>query len=197
MQQRSEETREKILTAAETLFARQGYEAAGVAEICQAAGISKGAFYHHFASKQAVFQELLTAWLSQLDRQFDQILSTTQDIPTALIAMAEGTGPVFEAAGTHIRIILEYWIQAGRQPEIWETTVAPYRRYLERFTNLVEAAAADGAIAPGVNSRAAARLVVALAMGMLLQSFLDPKGEVWSDVTREGMRTILTGLSRR
>ena len=55
MQQRSEETRNAIIEAAETLFTQQGYTAAGVAEICEAAGVSKGAFYHHFETKQAVF----------------------------------------------------------------------------------------------------------------------------------------------
>jgi AcrR family transcriptional regulator len=196
MQQRSEETRLKILNTAEDLFARQGYDATGVAEVCQAAGVSKGAFYHHFATKQAVFQALLTSWLAQLDQQLDQILSASQDIPSALGAMAESTGPVFEAASSHIRIILEFWIQAGRQPEIWETTVAPYQRYLERFTSLIDQAAHDGSLAPEVDPRAAARLVLALAMGMLLQSFLDPQGEVWSQVTREGMRTIIAGMTR-
>ena len=56
-QQRSEETRARILAAALDRFARYGYDATGVAEICRAAGVSKGAFYHHFPSKQAAFLE--------------------------------------------------------------------------------------------------------------------------------------------
>lgn len=59
MQTRSEETRARILQAALTLFARLGYEAASVEDICVEAGVSKGAFYHHFPTKQAVFLQLL------------------------------------------------------------------------------------------------------------------------------------------
>ena len=59
MQQRSEETRTHILKAALDLFSKNGYDATSVANICQAAGVSKGAFYHHFASKHSVFQALL------------------------------------------------------------------------------------------------------------------------------------------
>jgi len=62
MQQRSEETRKHILEAAQRLFSAKGYDATGVAEICQAAGVSKGAFYHHFLTKQAVFLVLLENW---------------------------------------------------------------------------------------------------------------------------------------
>jgi AcrR family transcriptional regulator len=59
VQGRSVETRKRILTASLRLFAARGFNATGVAEICSACGVSKGAFYHHFASKQTVFLELM------------------------------------------------------------------------------------------------------------------------------------------
>ena len=55
MQQRSEETQAQIIKSAIKLFAANGYTAASVDMICKDAGISKGAFYHHFPSKQTVF----------------------------------------------------------------------------------------------------------------------------------------------
>jgi len=67
-QQRSEETYSRILDAAAASFARNGYERTGVAEICHAAGISKGAFYYHFSSKQALFLALLQRWLTSSTR---------------------------------------------------------------------------------------------------------------------------------
>ncbi len=63
MQQRGEATRARILEAALDQFAAHGYEAASVDEICARAGVSKGAFYHHFESKQALFLALLNDWL--------------------------------------------------------------------------------------------------------------------------------------
>jgi AcrR family transcriptional regulator len=197
MQQRSEETHGKILAVSEELFASQGYDTTGVAEICRSAGIIKGAFYHHFPSKKAVFQALLAIWLAQLDQQLDLTLASSQNIPDALISMAQGTGPLFEAAESHIRIILEFWIQAGRQPELWKSTVAPYHHYIDQFSTLFVQAVKAGSFSPELNPRSSAHLVVALAMGMLLQSFFDPNGESWSQITRDGMQILITGMKGR
>jgi len=51
-------TRELLLTAAEQVFARVGYEAAQVEQIAEAAGFSKGALYAHFKSKEELFLAL-------------------------------------------------------------------------------------------------------------------------------------------
>jgi AcrR family transcriptional regulator len=52
-------TRQQIIDAATTLFADQGFEAVSIDEILTACGISKGALYHHFAGKEAVFVAVL------------------------------------------------------------------------------------------------------------------------------------------
>ncbi len=52
-------TREAILEAALRLFLRQGYHATGVREIAREAGVSLGAAYNHFASKEQILEELL------------------------------------------------------------------------------------------------------------------------------------------
>ena len=53
VQQRGEETHNRILDAAMEAFARDGYDDTSVAEICNLAGVTKGGFYHHFPSKWA------------------------------------------------------------------------------------------------------------------------------------------------
>lgn len=55
---RTRETRELLLRAAETVFARDGYEAADLAEIAALAGRTKGAIYAHFKSKEDIFLAL-------------------------------------------------------------------------------------------------------------------------------------------
>src|ERR1700741_5497686 len=53
-QARSETTRQKLLDAAIDLFSEVGYAAAGLGEIIEHAGMTKGALYHHFDSKEAL-----------------------------------------------------------------------------------------------------------------------------------------------
>lgn len=54
MQARAEATRRKILDSAVELFTDLGYGETGLADVLQRAGVSKGAFYYHFDSKEAV-----------------------------------------------------------------------------------------------------------------------------------------------
>jgi AcrR family transcriptional regulator len=49
----------RILAAARRLFAADGFEATSIDDIAAAAGVAKGAVYHHFASKEAVFLTVL------------------------------------------------------------------------------------------------------------------------------------------
>lgn len=53
------DTKEKILNAALTLFAKDGYEAVSVSQIADALGITKGALYKHYASKRDIFEHIL------------------------------------------------------------------------------------------------------------------------------------------
>ena len=66
-QQRSEETRARIMDAAVRRFSISGYDAASVDDICAEAGVSKGAFYHHYPTKQAIFLALMQGWLGMID----------------------------------------------------------------------------------------------------------------------------------
>src|SRR5512136_56980 len=129
MQQRSEETHNRILSAATDLFSKSGYDATGVAEICQAAGVSKGAFYHHFPTKQAVFIELMDGWLSGLDVQLQAIQASAENVPHGLMQMARMAGHVFREARGQLPMFLEFWSKSAREPEVWKALSAPYRRY--------------------------------------------------------------------
>ena len=195
MQQRSEETRASILGAAQNLFAQSGFDATGVAEICQAAGVSKGAFYYHFPSKQALFLELLDQWLKGLDAQLNALRSSQQSAPELLINMTGVFPLVFSSADGRLQMFLEYWTQASRDPIIWEATIAPYHRYQAYFASLIEDGISEGSLEP-IDSQVAAQVIVSLAVGLLLQGLLDPQGADWERVSKQGIQYLLEGISR-
>jgi AcrR family transcriptional regulator len=196
MQQRSEETRNCLLEAANTLFSKTGYEATSVAEICQAAGVSKGAFYHHFPSKQAVFLALMESWLSGLDAGFGMTIQATENIPEAILQMADMVGAIFDPSDIHLSIFLEFWVQAYRDPAIWQAAIAPYRRYQAYFASLIERGIEEGSLRP-IDPEDAARALVSLAIGLLMQALFDPKGADWQQETKQSIELMLNGLSRR
>ncbi|GAB4504874.1 MAG: TetR/AcrR family transcriptional regulator [Anaerolineales bacterium] len=191
MQQRSEETRTRLLEAALKRFANHGYNAASVDDICADAGVSKGAFYHHFPSKQAVFLALLDGWLETIDLGLKAAHQET--VPETLLRMTAVLPAVLASADERLPMFLEFWLQASRDEAIWQATIAPYHRYQAYFAALIQAGIEEGSFAP-VDPQAAARTVLAMAVGFLLQGLLDPRGANWETIVREGMEIILKGL---
>ena len=194
VQQRGEETRERILQAAMASFAERGYDGTPVNTICAEAGVSKGAFYHHFSSKQGVFLELLHGWLSGMDEGLADLQTDRLEIPEQLMAMTNMICDVFDAAGDQLPMFLEFWSQAAHDPEVWEATRAPYRRYRAFFAAMIEAGIAEGSIRP-VDPDTTARVIVSLAVGLVLQGLLDTEGADWGRVTTGGVRMLLEGIS--
>lgn len=193
VQQRAEETRARILEAAAECFAQRGYEAASVGDICERAGVSKGAFYHHFPSKQDLFMALLNEWLEALDVGLRRVQAEAANVPGALRNMAGMVGFVLSSASERLPMFLEFWTQAARDPDVWAATIAPYRRYREFFADLVRAGVAEGSLRP-VDAEVAAQVIVSLAVGTILQGLLDPQGADWNHSLDQGIETILASL---
>jgi AcrR family transcriptional regulator len=196
VQQRSEETRNRILEAANLLFSKNGYDATGVAEICNAAGVSKGAFYHHYPSKQAVFLASMENWLTNLNQGFNLTRQETKDIPQAMKAMAEMVGSIFQAADIRLSIFLEFWVQAYRDPVVWQAVISPYRHYQGYFTEMIREGIEQGSLRQ-VKPEHASRALVSLSIGLLMQALFDPTGTDWQAETRDSIALILDGLVRR
>ncbi len=60
-QDRGQATREQLVGEATRLFAERGFEATSVEAVLDAAGVSRGSLYHHFKSKEALFEAVLDA----------------------------------------------------------------------------------------------------------------------------------------
>ncbi len=67
-------SRDKILDVAEALFARRGYAGVGLREVAETSGLSKSSLFHHFASKDQLYFEVLARALRGIRERFDAAL---------------------------------------------------------------------------------------------------------------------------
>jgi AcrR family transcriptional regulator len=104
-QEQRERTRAHLVEVAHGLFAARGYAEVGLAEVVATAGVTKGALYHHFDGKTALFEAVVAAVAQRVGEQVAARAETFADARAGLVAGCEeflraATGP-----GT-VRILL-------------------------------------------------------------------------------------------
>jgi AcrR family transcriptional regulator len=195
-QGRSEATRRRIMSVAAQTFARNGYNATGIAEICERAGVSKGAFYYHFDNKQAVFLELLNSWMAELEEALETLAEGAETVPERLARMARMLGIIFRSQEYQMHMFLEFWTQASRDESVRQATMAPYRKYQAYFAALLQQGIDEGTMEP-IDAYSGAQALISLASGLLLQGLLDPQNADWDQVSQDSVEILLNGLKRR
>lgn len=78
-QERSDATVEDLLTAARALFATTGYAATSLDAVCERAGVTKGALYHHFAGKKQLFGAVYQREQQHLNERITAAYATVTD----------------------------------------------------------------------------------------------------------------------
>jgi hypothetical protein len=136
---------------------------------------------------------LLDGWLQTFDKAIEA--SKDSSVPETFQMMTEYFPYMFQSASENLPMFLEFLLQASRDETIWQASIAPYRRYHKHFASLIKKGIAEGSFVD-VNPDLAARLIVSAAMGLLLQSLLDPEGAKWEKVARETMQVMMAGLTR-
>ena len=195
-EERSQETRSRILAAAAENFARQGYDVTSVDAICRLAGVSKGAFYHHFPSKSSVFIALLGAWLDRMDQRFAAAQAQGGGVPEQIAAMADDAAGIFQVAGGNWNILLEFWTKAKTEPEVAASMVATLRRYQVLFESLLARGVSEGSLRGG-DTTLGAGLLLSVVLGTLLQGLLDPQGQEWGSVLQRELAQVMTWMHGR
>jgi AcrR family transcriptional regulator len=194
-QERSAITRKNIIQAGQVCFGRHGYDATGVAEICKEAQISKGAFYHHFASKQELYLQILQDWLSDLDRIIPEFVSSVGTIPEAFERMSDLVQVIFELAEGQLPVMFDFWAKSARDPELFEQTVKPLQHFEELFANYIQRGIEEGSLRD-VDPEITAKVLISMVLGILLQGLLAPNDGEWNLVANQGVSWILNSIKK-
>src|SRR3954454_23057877 len=127
--ERSERTRELLLDATIECLVELGYAHTTVQEICQRAGLSRGAQQHHFTTKA----ELMTSALEHLFKRLsDEILAG--ELPAGRERVEAGIDLLWRAySGTLSTAAVELWVAARTDPEL-RATLLPVDRALGHTT---------------------------------------------------------------
>lgn len=180
---KSARTRERILNAAATVLARNGYAGTRLSDIAELAEVQAPALYYYFSSREELIEEVMTLGQRR----------TFEHVQAALDALPSDTGPldrICEAVGAHLEVGLRLsdfasaTIRNGGQlpPGMRERQLAEQHSYGDLWRELFDNARMAGEINPALDPRAA-RMLVLGAMNW------SPE---WWDPRRGSLRSLIT-----
>jgi AcrR family transcriptional regulator len=166
----AEETRDRVLAAAASVFARNGYDGATTAAICSEAGVSSGALYGHFGSKAELFAATLR---SHGPNEVERLLAFGGTTAEVVEAMGERGVALAHRRPAEGSLLVEAIVAAKRHPDVRELLTASFAEGERSFTGLLESGQASGAIDPGIRTAAVSRFITMLVLGSLMVAALD------------------------
>lgn len=165
--------RRQITDAARRCFARTGFHATSMQDVFNESGLSAGAVYGYFKSKEDLAGAIIEEVLSEIDATLDALAETAALVPicqsvTQLIQVLDRPSNGRELA----RLAVQVWAEAGRIPELAERLAGYYRQMRDRFTALVQQHQHLGTIDSGADAQHLAQVLTALAPAFLSQRAL-------------------------
>jgi AcrR family transcriptional regulator len=157
--ERKEETRRQILDAAAAAFAKDGYGATSLNDVIRHSELTKGAFYFHFPSKEAlalaVIDDLRDSWSSMATEAVDLEMSAPEQARqmAALVVEAYGGNSSFRALG---RLVPEL---VATRPELVGELQASLFMWIDFIEAIVARGQRDGAFRTDLDSRQMAETI--------------------------------------
>jgi len=189
--EKSEATRGALVAAAETLFAERGFADTGTEAVVKAAGVTRGALYHHFTDKADLFRAVYERLEQRMLAQVEEAVAGVTD-PVAVLH--RGTEAFLDACldpSVQRIVLLEGPTVLG-----WDTWRQIDMAYgLGMVTAVLEVAMQTGAIRPAPVEALAHILLGGLNEGaMLMASSPDIEGA--RQRTGEALRAVIDGLAQ-
>ena len=190
-EQSRDQTRQRLLDAAQSIFLTKGYVAASVEDIAELAGYSRGAFYSNFASKSELFLQLLK-------RDHENVMGDMRAIFEAGETRQQMEDSVLHYYSTHFRdnecflLWMEAKLQAARDPEFRVGFIACMGELREATTEYIRQFSERVGTPLPLPARELAIGLLALSDGMQFSFAFDPQ-----NVSAETTESVLAGFFRR
>jgi len=186
--------RERLLESAKRLFSQKGYYATSVEDIVESVGLSKGAFYFYFKSKEELFKSLVEEMHLNIVKRLESFLERDLPLEDALIEHAKVfLEDIYQ--NRHIAQIFLFQLVGTNEEfrELYYTKIAHLRELLTKMV--------DRAIQRGEITYKNAENTVNLYAGFLRTLVLEyvfkerePDLEKVKSLTQEGVKVLFRGL---
>src|SRR5579871_1489527 len=174
--QKREANRERILRAARDVFGARGYHPATIEEIADEAGLSNGAIYYNFGSKEDLFLALLDARLDERLEHTRRTLAAGASVTGqhAIDKEARDITRSFKESREWRLLLLEFVAYAARNPQ-FATRYRDHKRCIKTATTeILELHLSARGITPPMPIDQLAMVVSGLANGLAVEELSDP-----------------------
>lgn len=191
-EQSRQRTRERLLDAAQEVFAREGYSAASCEQIAEHAEFSKGAIYSNFAGKEALFLELLARNMDREKQAMRQIAAESASAEEILHKLIRQFA-LFEDKLDRCLIVTEFQMEAGRRDGVAKPFVQLFRAHRRELAKLFALAAERSGRKLREEPDVLALFLFSFVGGLAMQRAADPKSVPGGMLTRS-VRFFLDNL---
>jgi TetR/AcrR family transcriptional regulator, transcriptional repressor of aconitase len=179
--------RERLLDAAARVFASKGYSGTKIKDIVQEAGLSSGAVYGRFQSKNDMLTE---AVVSRSIRHAGARHVEDPRVADLIVRVtSENRGPLTDVEAMQ----LEAYVTARREPEVAKALDEARQHWRTRLQPLVDASLDDGTVAPDGDPDSVLYLLETVRLGLLLQRAAGvepPDRDAWTELIRRIVRSL-------
>jgi AcrR family transcriptional regulator len=168
---RGEITRRHIMEVAATAFAEGGYAGASLNDIIKDAGVTKGGFYFHFPSKEALALEVVRY---KQEQWAGRVVTATMRYSTALEqldAMAEALCDLYEQ-DPGARALGKICLELSQDPDLKPQLTPQFTTWIQLTASLVAKGQQEGTIRTDVDPVAVGEMCVSATLGMEMMSLL-------------------------
>jgi AcrR family transcriptional regulator len=189
----SEERQKQILEAAITEFARHGFHATRMEDIARASGLSKGAVYLYYRSKDAIIAALLRTLFAWELRGARAVVEGAGSAAERLLALTHMFADELDRMVVAMPILLEFYAVAFRQSSVREHLGQMYEEFRAPLAQLIQEGIEHGEFRQ-VEPDAVGLAWIALLEGLTLLWVVNPRGIAWREQADAAVRLLLDGL---